>query len=148
MYNLVELCDYSDSKNRIIRDVLIIGCNSDKAKDKIVRQGEKIKLQEVIEILQIEDSTRQTLTEMNSTGQKNYSSINYVSYDKKKSKSKKKFQTNPNSSSSSSSGQKQDSTGPGKLCYRCKKPYTKGHKMSAKLKMPYVMDVVSRDITK
>ena len=80
----------------------------------------------MIEILQIEDSTRQTLTEMNSTGQ-NYSSINYVSYDKKKSKSKKKFQTIPNSSSSSSSGQKQDSTGPGKLCYRCKKPYTKGH---------------------
>ena len=117
VYNLVELCDYGDSKDRIIRDVLIIGCNSDKAKDKIVRQGEKIKLQEVIEILQIEDSTRQTLTEMNSTGQKNYSSINYVSYDKKKSKSKKKFQTNPNSSSSSSSGQKQDSTGPGKLCY-------------------------------
>ena len=127
VYNLVELCDYGDSKERIIRDVLIIGCNSDKAKDKIVREGEKIKLQEVIEILQIEDSTRQTLTEMNSTEQKNYSSINYVSYDKKKSKSKKKFQTNPNSSSSSSSGQKQDSTGPGKLCYCCKKPYTKGH---------------------
>ena len=127
MYNLVELCDYGDSKDRIIRDVLIIGCNSDKAKDKIVRQGEKIKLQEVIEILQIEDSTRQTLTEMNFTGQKNYCSINYVSYDKKKSKSKKKFQTNPNSSSSSSSRQKQDSTGPGKLCYQCKKPYTKGH---------------------
>ena len=36
MYNLVELCDYGDSKDRIIRDVLIIGCNSDKAKDKIV----------------------------------------------------------------------------------------------------------------
>ena len=65
---------------------------------------------------------------MNSTRQKNYSSINYVSYDNKKSESKKKFQTNPNSSSSSSSGQKQDSTGPGKLCYQCKKPYTKGHK--------------------
>ena len=128
VYNLVELCDYGDSKDRIIRDVLIIGCNSDKAKDKIVQQGEKIKLQEVIEILQIEDSTRQTLTEMNSTGQKNYSSINYVSYDKKKSKSKKKFQTNPNPSSSSSSRQRQDSTGPGKLYYRCKKPYTKGHK--------------------
>ena len=56
VYNIVELCDYGDSKDRIIRDVLIIGCNSDKAKDKIVRQGEKIKLQEVIEILQIEDS--------------------------------------------------------------------------------------------
>ena len=148
VYNLVELCDYGDSKDRIIRDVLMIGCNSDKAKDKIVQQGEKIKHQEVIEILQIEDSTRQTLTEMNSTGQKNYSSINYVSYDKKKSKSKKKFQTNPNSSSSSSSGQKQDSTGPGKLCYDARNPTPRDTKMSAKLKMPYVMDVVSRDITK
>ena len=39
--NLVESCDYGDSSERIIRDVLIIGCNSDKAKDKIVRQGEK-----------------------------------------------------------------------------------------------------------
>ena len=127
MYNLVELCDYGDSKDRIIRDVLIIGCNSDKAKDKIVRQGEKIRLQDVIEILQIEDSTRQTLTEMNSTAQKSYSSVNYVSYKKKKSKSKKKFPNNPNPSTSSSSGQKQGSTGPGKQCYRCKKNYTTGH---------------------
>ena len=65
VYNLVESCDYGDSNDRIIRDVLIIGCNYDKAKDKIVRQGEKIKLQEVIEILQLEDSTRQTLTVLN-----------------------------------------------------------------------------------
>ena len=82
----------------------------------------------MIEILQIEDSTRQTLSEMDSTEQKNFSSINYVSYDKKKSKSKKKTQTNPNHSSSSSRGQKQDSTVPGKQCFQCKKPYTKGHK--------------------
>ena len=64
VYNLVESCDYGDYSERIIRDVLIIGCNSDKAKDKIVRQGEKIKLQDVIEILLLEDLTRQTLTEM------------------------------------------------------------------------------------
>ena len=36
VYNLVEICDYGENKDRIIRDVLIIGCNSDKAKDKIV----------------------------------------------------------------------------------------------------------------
>ena len=114
VYNLVESCDYGDSNERIIRDVLIIGCNSDKAKDKIVRQGEKIKLQDVIEILQLEDSTRQTLTEMTSTTQK----IHYASYEKKKGTGKKeKFQSNSNPSSSSSSGQKQDSTGPQKLCY-------------------------------
>ena len=128
VYNLVESCDYGESNDRIIRDVLIIGCNSDKAKDKIVQQGEKIKLQEVIEILQMEDSTRQTLTEMNSTMQK----INYVSYEKKKSKgnkNKQKFQNNSNSSNSSSSGQKQASTGPGKQCYQCKKPFTQGHEI-------------------
>ena len=67
---------------------------------------------------------------MSSSGQKNFSSINYVSYDKKKSKSKKKGLTNPNHSSSSSSGQKQDSTG--KQCFRCKKPYTKGHEKVCK----------------
>ena len=129
VYNLVESCDYGDSSERIIRDVLIIGCNSDKAKDKIVRQGEKIKLQDVIEILQLEDSTRQTLTEMTSTTQK----IHYASYEKKKGTGKKqKFQSNSNSSSSSSSGQKQDSTGSQKLCYRCKKNYTKGHEKVCK----------------
>ena len=129
VYNLVESCDYGDSSERIIRDVIIIGCNSDKAKDKIVRQGEKIKLQDVIEILQLEDSTRQTLTEMTSTTQK----IHYASYEKKKGTGKKqKFQSNSNSSSSSSSGQKQDSTGPQKLCYRCKKNYTKGHEKVCK----------------
>ena len=129
VYNLVESCDYGGSSERIIRDVLIIGCNSDKAKDKIVQQGEKIKLQDVIEILQLEDSTRQTLTEMTSTTQK----IHYASYEKKKGTGKKqKFQSNSNPSSSSSSGQKQDSTGPQKLCYRCKKNYTKGHEKVCK----------------
>ena len=129
VYNLVESCDYGDSSERIIRDVLIIGCNSDKAKDKIVRQGEKIKLQDVIEILQLEDSTRQTLTEMTSTTQK----IHYASYEKKKGTGKKqKFQSNSNSSSSSSSGQKQDSTGSQKLCYQCSKNYTKGHEKVCK----------------
>ena len=129
VYNLVESCDYGDSSERIIRDVLIIGCNSDKAKDKIVQQGEKIKLQDVIEILQLEDSTRQTLTEMTSTTQK----IHYASYEKKKGTGKKqKFQSNSNSSSSSSSRQKQDSTGSQKLCYRCSKNYTKGHEKVCK----------------
>ena len=129
VYNLVESCDYGDSSERIIRDVLIIGCNSDKAKDKIVRQGEKIKLQDVLEILQLEDSTRQTLTEMTSNTQK----IHYASYEKKKGIGKKqKFQSNPNSSSSSSSGQKQDSTNSQKLCYRCSKNYTKGHEKVCK----------------
>ena len=40
VYNLVEICDYADSKDRIIRDVLIVGCNSDKAKDRKENQAE------------------------------------------------------------------------------------------------------------
>ena len=85
----------------------------------------------MIEILQLEDSTRQTLSEITSTIQK----IHYASYEKKKSKGtgkKQKFQSNPNVASSSSSGQRQDSTGQGKLCYRCKKPYSKGHEKVCK----------------
>ena len=66
---------------------------------------------------------------MTSTTQK----IHYASYEKKKGTGKKqKFQSNSNVSSSSSSGQKQDSTGSQKLCYRCKKPYTKGHEKVCK----------------
>ena len=83
----------------------------------------------MIEILQLEDSTRQTLTEMTSTTQK----IHYASYEKKKGTGKKqKIQSNSHPSSSSSSGQKQDSTGSQKLCYRCKKNYTKGHEKVCK----------------
>ena len=68
---------------------------------------------------------------MNSTVQK----VNYVSYEKKKSKgnkNKQKNQNNSTGSNSSSSGQKQASTGPGKQCYRCKKPFTKGHEKVCK----------------
>ena len=61
VYNLVEACNYGDSTDRIIRDVLIIGCESDRAKDKIIRRGETITLNETIEILQTEASTNSTL---------------------------------------------------------------------------------------
>ena len=51
VYNLVNICKYpEDSTDRIIRDVLIVGCNSNHARDKIIRQGEAITLNEVIEM--------------------------------------------------------------------------------------------------
>ena len=66
---------------------------------------------------------------MTSTTQK----IHYASYEKKKGTGKKqKSQSNSNVSSSSSSWQKQDSTDSQKLCYRCKKSYTKGHEKVCK----------------
>ena len=105
----------------MIRDLLIVGCNSTSARDKIVRKGENITLIEVIEFLQVENSTHQTLQEMNSTTQK----VHYASYDKKKSKGKKKGASNPNPASSNSTAQKPNSTG--KLCFRCKAPFSQEH---------------------
>ena len=124
VYNLADACNYKDSRDRMIRDLLIVGCNSTSARDKIVRKGENITLLEVIELLQVENSTHQTLQEMNSTTQK----VHYASYDKKKSKGKKKGASNPNpanSTSSNSTAQKPNSTG--KLCFRCKAPFSKEH---------------------
>ena len=37
VHNMVEVCEYpTDSKTRIVRDILISGCTSEKAKDKII----------------------------------------------------------------------------------------------------------------
>ena len=44
VYNLVETCNYGDSKNRIIRDIVIRGCASDNARESIIRKEDKIKL--------------------------------------------------------------------------------------------------------
>ena len=38
VYNLVEICGYDDSKDRIIRDDLIIGCTNKENKDKILQK--------------------------------------------------------------------------------------------------------------
>ena len=57
IYNLVNICKYPEnSTDRIIRDVLIVGCNSNHARDRIIRQGEAITLNQVLEILQTEES--------------------------------------------------------------------------------------------
>ena len=147
VYNLVELCDYGDSKDRIIRDVLIIGCNSDKAKDKIVRQAEKIKLQEVIKILQIEDSTRQTPTEMNSTMQK----INYGSYERR---NPRVTRTSKNSKIILMilvlllAGRNKILQVQASCATDGRSPTPRDMKMSAKQGMPSVMDVVPLDITR
>ena len=81
------VCDYpEDSKDRIIRDALIIGCSSDKAEDKIVQQGEAVTLNQVIEILQTEDAMIETLHGFRNP--ESIQQIHYASYEKKK-KSKK-----------------------------------------------------------
>ena len=118
VYNLVEACNYGDSTNRIIRDVLIIGCESDRAKDKIIRAGETITLNETIEILQTEASTNSTLRQFQEIQKKPTASIYYQSYDSRSKKSK--TPSNEQNSSSSPTGSK-------KKCFRCGEPFSRQH---------------------
>ena len=121
VYNLVNICKYpEDSTDRIIRDVLIIGCNSHSARDKIIRHGEAVTLNQVIEILQTEESTRSTMQQIQEFQEKPVQSVNYVSYDSRSKKSKKP-----------SNEQNSSSTGPtdpkNRKCFRCGEPFSRKH---------------------
>ena len=126
VYNLVEACNYGDSTDRIIRDVLIIGCESDRAKDKIIRRGETITLNETIEILQTEASTNSTLRQFQEIQKKPTGSIYYQAYNSRSKKSKNP--SNEQNSSSSPTG----STGSKKKCFRCGEPFSKQHMKECK----------------
>ena len=118
IYNLVNICKYpEDSTDRIIRDVLIVGCNSNHARDKIIWQGEAVTLNEVIEILQTEESTHSTMQQIQSYDKKSTGSIYYQTYD---SRSKKSKISNEQSSSSSPTGSK-------KKCFRCGETFSRQH---------------------
>ena len=118
IYNLVNICKYpEDSTDRIIRDVLIVGCNSNHARDKIIRQGEAITLNEVIEILQTEESTHSTMQQIQSYDKKSTGSMYYQTYD---SRSKKSKVSNEQNSSSSPTGSK-------KKCFRCGETFSRQH---------------------
>ena len=123
VYNLVEACNYGDSTDRIIRDVLIIGCESDRAKDKIIRRGETITLNETIEILQTEASTNYTLRQFQEIQKKPTGSIYYQAYDSRSKKSK-----NPSNEQNSSSSP----TGSKKKCFRCGEPFSRQHMKECK----------------
>ena len=119
VYNLVNICKYpDDSTDRIIRDVLIVGCNSNHARDKIIRQGEAITLNEVIEILQTEESTHSTMQQIQNYDKKPTSSIYYQTYDSRSKKSK-----NPSNEQNSSSSH----TGSKKKCFRCGESFSRQH---------------------
>ena len=119
VYNLVNICKYpEDSTDRIIRDVLIVGCNSNHARDKIIRQGEAITLNQVIEILQAEESAYSTMQQIQGYEKKSPASIYYQSYDSRSKKSK--TPSNEQNSSSSPTGSK-------KKCFRCGEPFSKQH---------------------
>ena len=120
VYNLVEACNYGDSSDRIIRDVLIIGCESDRAQDKIIRRGETITLNETIEILQTEASANSTLRQFQEIQKKPVQQIHYQSYDSRSKKSK-----NPSNEQNSSSSP--GSTESKRQCFRCGEPFSRKH---------------------
>ena len=123
VYNLVEACNYGDSSDRIIRDVLIIGCELGRAQDKIIQRGETITLNETIEILQTEASTNSTLRQFQEIHNKPIQQIHYQAYDSRSKKSK-----NPSNEQNSSSST--GSTSPTKSkrkCFRCGEPYSRKH---------------------
>ena len=120
VYNLVNICKYpEDSTDRIIRDVLIVGCNSNHARDKIIRQGEAITLNQVIEILQAEESAYSTMQQIQGYEKKSPASIYYQSYDSR-SKKPKTPSNEQNSSSPSPTSSK-------RKCFRCGEPFSRQH---------------------
>ena len=119
VYNLVNICKYPEnSTDRIIRDVLIVGCNSNHARDRIIRQGEAITLNQVLEILQTEESTHSTMQQIQGYEKKPPASIHYQAYDSRSKKSK--VSNEQNSSSSSPTGSK-------RKCFRCGEPFSRQH---------------------
>ena len=119
VYNLVNICKYpEDSTDRIIRDALIVGCNSNHSRDKIIRQGEAITLNQVIEILQAEESAYSTMWQIQDYEKKPTASIHYQSYDSRSKKSK--APSNEQNSSSSLTGSK-------RKCFRCGEPFIRQH---------------------
>ena len=122
IYNLVNICKYpEDSTDRIIRDVLIVGCNSNHARDKIIRQGEAVTLNDVIEILQTEELTHSTMQQIQGYDKKSTGSIYYQTYDSRSKKSKNP--SNEQNSSSSHTG----FTGSKKKCFRCGETFSRQH---------------------
>ena len=120
VYNLVNICKYpEDSTDRIIRDVLIVGCNSNHARDRIIRQGEAITLNQVLEILQTEESTHSTMQQIQGYDKKSTGSIYYQAYDSRSKKSK-----NPSNEQNSSSS---SPTGSKRKCFQCGEPFSRQH---------------------
>ena len=126
VYNLVNICKYpDDSTDRIIRDVLIVGCNSNHARDKIIQQGGAIALNQVIEILQAEESAYSTMQQIQGYDKKSTSSIYYQSYEKSKKSKTPSYEQNSSSSPTGSTGSK-------KKCFRCGEPFSRQHMRECK----------------
>ena len=125
VHNMVDLCAYSDeAKDSIVRDILISGSNSDKAKDKIIHEPHEPNLDRIIEILQIEDSTKHSMKNIVGNEETSTAQVHLAQYDSKsKAWAKNKNQDSTSSSSNSTEGKK---------CFRCGKAFTLGYMKKCK----------------
>ena len=72
-----------DAKDQVLRDNIISGTANEKIGAKIVKEGHKVTLNQVMEIARLEVSTQQHLDRMQKTAK-----VNYVQY-RKSTKNKK-----------------------------------------------------------
>ena len=117
-----------DAKDQVLRDTIISGLASDKIRAKIVKEGHKVTLNQVMEIARLEVSTQHHLDRMQETAK-----VNYVQYGKstKSKKGKKSTQSGAGASShrgdrghgtsSKPSGKGRKLPFPPDTCYRCGK---------------------------
>ena len=117
-----------DTREQVLRDTIISGLASDKIRAKIVKEGHKVKLNQVMEIARLEVSTQQHLDRMQETAK-----VNYIQYGKstKSKKGKKSTQSGAGASShwgDRGHGMSSKPSGKGKklpflqdTCYRCGK---------------------------
>ena len=119
--NAIQLAKYHELpedvniKDRLVRDILLNGCNSQKAKSRIMKEGPGVLLPAVINILQEERQATQFEAKP-------------VKYDAKKGKKGKKHGRKPVEASSSTSSSNS------KKCYRCGDPFSKDHMEHCKAK--------------
>ena len=115
-----------DAREQVLRDTIISGLASDKIRAKIVKEGHKVKLNQVMEIARLEVSTQQHLERMQETAK-----VNYIQYGKSTKSKKGKKSTQSGASSHRDNrghGMSSKPSGKGKklpflpdTCYRCGK---------------------------
>ena len=116
-----------DAKDQVLRDTIISGITSEKIRAKIVKEGHKVTLNQVMEIARLEVSTQHHLDRMQDTVK-----VNYVQYGKStKKKGKKSAQSGASGgnhrgdrghgTSSKPSGKGKKLPFPQDTCYRCGK---------------------------
>ena len=117
-----------DTKDQVLRDTIISRISSEKVRSKIVKEGHKVTLNQVMEIARLEVSTQHHLDRMQEAAK-----VNYVQYGKSTKNKKGKKSTQSGTSGGSYKGDKGHETsskpsGKGKklpflqdTCYRCGK---------------------------